>query len=54
MSQLHTAEEAHFLVRVGQWSTERLEQWVQARMDAEYGEDDMQYNQLDWEAPEDE
>ena len=33
---LHTAEEAHFLVRVGQWSIERLQQWLLDNMDAQY------------------
>jgi hypothetical protein len=37
---LHTVEEAHFLVRVGQWSIERLQQWLQDHIDAEYEYDD--------------
>lgn len=40
---LHTAEEVHFLVRVGQWSIERLQQWVTDSIEAEYDCDDEDY-----------
>lgn len=40
----HTAEEVHFLVRLGQWSIERLEQWVQERI-----EDSRTFDEEDWQ-----
>ena len=47
--RLHTVEEVYFLVRVGQWDQERLEQWLRDSIDAEYNyEYDMEDFEKDW------
>ena len=46
---IHSAEEAHFLVRVGQWSIERLEQWALDRINAEYQYDDNKEEYTEWD-----
>lgn len=37
---VETAEEAHFLVRVGSWSAEDLEAWANRRQEEEWCEFD--------------
>ena len=34
--RVETAEEAHFLVRVGTWSAEDLERWANRRQEEEW------------------
>lgn len=53
MSKLTTAQEAHFLIRVGSWSIQDLEQWVQDRIEALYDHHDVKLDveefRSDWE-----
>lgn len=48
-----TTEEVYFLVRVGSWSQQELEQWVQARIEEVCCEDDRDWSEddfsKDWE-----
>lgn len=44
---LETAEQAHFLVRVGAWGVQELERWVQQRKYEDWGsaeEEEIEYS----------
>lgn len=38
---LETAEQAHFLVRVGTWGVQELERWVQQRKYEDWGDEEV-------------
>ena len=47
MSKIKSVHEVYFLVRVGQWSEEDLNTWLQANIEASQYEDDEDFKEYD-------
>lgn len=47
MSKIKSVHEVYFLVRVGQWSEEDLNNWLQQNIEASQYEDDEDFKEYD-------
>lgn len=47
MSKIKSVHEVYFLVRVGQWSEEDLNNWLQQNIEANLSEDDEDFKEYD-------